>query len=70
MAANRAQDQRLLEMVRARAAGATIRGMEERFGVPGSGITTRTNKVMDADLAHSTEEKPTTIKAAYWPRRE
>lgn len=70
MAASREQDMRLLEVVAARSKGASLSEISRAFGMPTSAATTQTNKVMDADLAHSTDETTETIKAAYWPRKE
>lgn len=67
--AGRNQDERLLEMVRARASGKSLGTMEKLFGVSNASLSTQTNKVMDADIAES-GEPISAVSSHYWPRKK
>lgn len=47
----------------------SVAEVARKFQVSTASTTIQTNKVMDADLAESGEER-LEVKAAYWPRKE
>ncbi len=61
--APRSSDEIILEMIRARAAGYSSEQLERVFGIRASGIRTITNRVREADIAHSDEPG---VAEAYW----
>ena len=63
----RANDERLLAMLAARASGMSSAEVAEVFGVAPAGVRVHTNKVMNADLEES-GEPPDRVRAAYWSR--
>ena len=69
MIAGRAQDDRLLAMVAARASGLRTSEIAARFGITTQTAAIQTNKVMDADLWECKEPLSAVIPH-YWPRRD
>jgi len=70
MATRREQDNRLVDMVAARAAGMKPSEIGKKFGVGSQNVITATNAVMDDDIRDAKTEEPETVRAAYWPRKE
>lgn len=69
MPANRRQDEKLLALVNARSRGMSVAEVAREFQASTASTTVQTNKVMDADLAESGEDR-SEVQAAKRPRKE